>query len=202
LLQNTIIVFVSDHGDMMGSHGLNQKGFVLHYEEALKVPLVIVVPGSEPGRTTDRIVSLLDVMPTLAELAGVPTDAAYDGVDGRSFADVFDSRFACQEREYVVAETFLFGGKEGGSGEYTASDRLEPNKDRMNLSIRTTRYRYIFRWNDHDELYDLQSDPFENRNIRWDPIAAPIIRDLQDKLLAELHTSPNLKERLYSRIWK
>jgi arylsulfatase A-like enzyme len=200
LLQDTIIVFVSDHGDMIGSHGLNQKGFVLHYEEALKVPLVIVVPGSEPQPASDRLVSLMDLVPTLAELAGVQPDEAYEGIDGRSFAGMFDSRIASDRREYVVAETFLFGRKEGGSGEHTAIDRFQPDRDSMNMSIRTTRYRYIFRWNDMDELYDLQADPFENDNIRGEPDSQPVIRELREKLLAELHTCPGLQEKLRARM--
>src|SRR5690606_17530762 len=64
---NTIIVFVSDHGDMMGAHKLVEKGYPLHYEEAVKVPLLIADPDYQAGRITDAMVSLIDVMPTLAD---------------------------------------------------------------------------------------------------------------------------------------
>ncbi|WP_341769402.1 arylsulfatase [Actinomyces bowdenii] len=80
-LENTYIVFVSDHGDMMGDHDLWRKGYP--YEGSSRVPLIISGPGIEPGTRREEIVELRDLMPTLLELVGLPVP---DGVEGRSLA--------------------------------------------------------------------------------------------------------------------
>ena len=80
---DTIVVFTSDHGDMMGDHGLFLKGF-MHYRSSLQVPMVIAVPGIEPGRTT-ALASSIDLGPTLMDLCGI---VACDGIQGASLAPV------------------------------------------------------------------------------------------------------------------
>lgn len=82
-LDNTIIVFTSDHGDTMGAHRLMEKGHLLPYEEATRIPLLIKVPGVAGGSRTSELVSVIDVAPTLLELAGV---AVPPELDGRSMA--------------------------------------------------------------------------------------------------------------------
>ncbi|HEY6738361.1 MAG TPA: sulfatase-like hydrolase/transferase, partial [Actinopolymorphaceae bacterium] len=69
--ERTIVVFTTDHGDMMGAHRLMEKGHLLHYEEALRVPLLIRHPDARQSRT-DNLVSVVDIATTVAELAGVP----------------------------------------------------------------------------------------------------------------------------------
>lgn len=85
-LDNTIIVFSSDHGDMMGDHGLLLKHFV-HYEACLRVPLVIVTPDRAPGRCRS-IVSSIDIAQTLLDLAGLP---AYHDMQGASLVPLLDN---------------------------------------------------------------------------------------------------------------
>ena len=74
---NTVIVFTSDHGDMMGDHALFLKGF-MHYRGTLQVPMVIDVPDLTPGRSPS-LASSIDLGPTLMDLCGI---SAYDGVQG------------------------------------------------------------------------------------------------------------------------
>lgn len=80
--ENTIIVFSSDHGEMLGDHGLYTKS--VPYEASVRVPLMVAGPGVTPG-VSDALVELLDVNATLCELAGVPT---LEHVDACSFAPV------------------------------------------------------------------------------------------------------------------
>ncbi len=88
LADDTIVVFTSDHGDMLGSHGLLTKGVATSYEEVHNIPLVLRVPGmhvsgKQAGRVEDQaLVSLVDLGPTLLDLCGLP---ALDRAQGRSF---------------------------------------------------------------------------------------------------------------------
>jgi arylsulfatase A-like enzyme len=206
LADDIIIVYTSDHGDMMGSHGLNMKGYPLHYEEALKVPLVISVPGKEHApAATEQLVSLMDIMPTLAELTGIRLNGSYDGIDGNSFASLLDpslqdSSIEGLVKEYVIAETFLVDGDEGDSGVHRDTALFHPDTHSINLSIRTKQYRYVFRWNDIDELYDHRIDPYENANIWRETGSEAIIRPLQQLLLEELRTNPNLYEHVKAKM--
>jgi arylsulfatase len=197
-LANTIVVFTSDHGDMLGSHGLNQKGFPLHYEETLHVPLLIAHPDLPMGQSVDGLVSLIDLLPSLADLAGIPLERI---IDGRSFAAALTGNDGAATREFVTAESYQVGGEPekqgGGNGEYFAADQFDPQRDSINLSIRTRTHRYIFRWRDHDELYDLVSDPDENHNIVDDPGAREIVAGLRQTLAASLQGAfPTVSERL------
>jgi arylsulfatase A-like enzyme len=84
--QNTIIIFSSDHGLALGSHGLMGKQSL--YEHSMKSPLIFVGPGIRNGRS-DALVYLMDIYPTLCDLAGIPIPASRDG---RSFAPVVTGR--------------------------------------------------------------------------------------------------------------
>jgi len=208
-LDDTIVVFLSDHGDMIGSHGLNQKGHALHYEETLRVPLIITHPDLAGGWRIDDFVSLIDLLPSLAELAGVGIDRDSDGI---SFAPFLSRSDAPAIRAYVTAESYAIHGDSGaagavalpdqvgGHGEYISPDQFDPNRDSINLSIRTQTHRYIFRWNDRDELYDVNRDPGENRNISGEPGTAPVIGRLRHALADSLQgTFPAVIQRLRNR---
>ncbi|MFB9279433.1 sulfatase-like hydrolase/transferase [Cohnella cellulosilytica] len=188
LYDDTILVYLSDHGDMMGAHGLIKKGFPLHYEEALNVPLIIANAGGRAGSVPDALVSLLDVMPTLAALTGVELEQA---IDGRSFAGILDERAQTQHRECVLAETFRLGPDESAveGGEVRAPDTFDPETDSVNLSIRTDRLKYIFRYRDIEELYDLQRDPGENSNVAGAPEYADELAAMRSMLIDELTPS-------------
>ncbi len=200
-LDNTIVVFTSDHGDMLGSHCLTEKGHELHYEETLRVPLIITHPDAGHGHRADHFVSLIDLLPTLAELAGIRLNVP---IDGRSFATITTDTAPPPDRDHVIAESYLIDGQAGGQGEYTAPEDFDGARDSANLSIRTRMHRYVFRWDDHDELYDLTSDPYENINIVGQPGAEPIVADLLAMLAQSMHDAPPaIVERLRreSEVW-
>jgi choline-sulfatase len=134
MVENTLVVFASDHGEQVGDHGL----FIKHtaYESSMRVPLLVAGPGVAPG-TSDALVELFDLNPTLAELAGLPPQPK---LDARSFASVLHGEAKAHRDACVTCE-------EG----YRA--------------IRERRYKYIETTNDLAELYDLETDPEENRNI-------------------------------------
>ena len=77
--KNTLIIFMSDHGEMLGDHGLVAKG-CRFYEGLVRVPLIFSWPGQiESGLVSDALVELIDIAPTLLELAGVPKPARMQG---------------------------------------------------------------------------------------------------------------------------
>jgi arylsulfatase A-like enzyme len=166
LSENTIVVFTSDHGDMLGSHGLNKKGYPLHYDEALRVPLVISGPGIAPHHRIDGLVSLIDLVPTLAALCNVDLPATHDG---ESFADALHGDANWQGRSHVFAESYQIDGTESGTGDPVDRSTFDLRRDGINVSIRTRQYRYIYRLHDHEELYDLVNDPGEQTNIAFAP---------------------------------
>lgn len=181
-LDRTIVVYTSDHGDMMGAHGLVAKGHVLHYEEAQRVPLLLRHPDAGPARS-DGLVSMIDVGPTLTELAGVAWPAE---IDGRSFASTVGDSSGPPFREHVVAETFTVDGHQHGHGEYVPATDWDASRDEMNLSIRTPNLRYIYRSADRDELYDLSRDPGESRDLAGEPDRAADRTRLRATLAAEI----------------
>lgn len=166
-LDRTIIVYTSDHGDMMGAHRLMEKGHLLHYEEALRVPLLVRHPDVATASSTSNLVSVVDIAATLTALAGLPSEAD----DGRSFAGMVGGS-AEPTRDHVTAETVLYDMHHDAHGQHTDPASWDPSKDAINLSIRTDSLRYIYRSRDISELYDHSRDPHEQVNVAADPAYA------------------------------
>jgi arylsulfatase A-like enzyme len=113
---NTIIVCLSDHGDMLGQHRL--WGKAVFYDMAARIPLIIAPPAKDhrlgpPGSTDDRLVDLSDLMPTLLALAGLPIPASVEGINlterasrsslyGECGYDVFDTRMLRDEQYKLI----------------------------------------------------------------------------------------------------
>jgi N-acetylglucosamine-6-sulfatase len=156
MLDNTVVVFTSDHGYFYGEHGLNEERR-LAYEETIRVPLLIrFPPKAAAGSVAAEMVLGLDLAPTLLELAGLQPTA---GMQGRSLVPVL-SRTARDWRQSFLVEYF--------------SDTVFPRVLKMGYSaVRTDRFKYIqYReLEGMDELYDLAADPYEERNLFGEPEA-------------------------------
>jgi arylsulfatase len=120
---------------MLGDHGLYTKSVA--YEASLRVPLLLAGPGIAPGRTSDALVELIDLHPTLCELVGIPTQ---ENIDAQSFAPLLRGERATHRDDVVSAI-------------------------RNWRCIRTHHYKLIQNYNDLTELYDLRQDPHELHNI-------------------------------------
>jgi len=198
VLANTIVVCATDHGDMMGSHGLNQKGHPMHYEETNRVPLIVTHPELRGGVRVGSLVSLMDVLPTLADLTGVSLNGE---VEGFSLAGLMEGRIGRRVRDSVLSETFLVNGKPGGNGEYFDPRRFAEERDVVNLSIRTEKEKYVFHYDDSDELYDMESDPGEMRNLIEVPSYGSRKVKLRQRLLADLRDDmPRLAETVVGKM--
>lgn len=193
LRESTIVVFTSDHGDMLGSHQLNKKGYPLHYEETLRVPCIAAGPGIPRGERSAALMSLMDLLPTIAGLCGVDMPAKTEGVDCSA---VWQGRDTAGPREYVIAESFLVNSSEGGDGSLVDPAGFDPRVDSLNVSIRTQTWRYIWRQRDCDELYNLDNDPFELDNLVADNQSMASGHDLRSILTRYIARAiPNLAEQ-------
>ncbi|MEE2658904.1 MAG: sulfatase-like hydrolase/transferase [Candidatus Latescibacterota bacterium] len=155
-LDNTIVIFMSDHGDMVGEHGLMHKG-CRFYDPLVRVPLVLSWPGRfSQGLVADGLVELIDLAPTLLDLAGVEVPSR---VQGRSLLSLLGGESDPGEhREFVRSEFY---------------HALSPvNRDHIHGTYATmirTRDHKLCSYHGHDfgELYDLTKDPGEFENL-WD----------------------------------
>lgn len=188
LIDNTIIVFWSDHGYMLGEHGLWQKQNL--FESTARQPLMIYAPGYSQGRVCNGIVEMLDIYPTVAEIAGLQ---APDELDGRSLVKLLKDpsaewdypAFTQQARTLISqgSSTFRMGGSSLFSFNPMLNDR---NTTVFGRTIRVDRYRYT-EWNeglDGVELYDYQNDPEEHINQADNPHYKNIVTELSAKLRA------------------
>ena len=162
MTENTHIIFASDHGEMLGDHGLYTKSVA--YEASLRVPLVIAGPGIEGGRVSDSLVELIDLNPTICQLAGLPPQG---GIDGLSLVPVIDGRSETHRTETVSAL-------------------------RNFRCLRSERYKLIQNYNSVTELYNLEEDPEELRNLAgYEP---DIVRGLGQRLRQRFAVDPRIGE--------
>ncbi|MCL5269119.1 MAG: sulfatase-like hydrolase/transferase [bacterium] len=147
----TLVLYTSDHGDMVGAHGIVGKSIQGFYDDLMHVPLIMRLPGVIPaGKRVGDLVSSVDIMPTLLDYAGQTIPSA---VQGRSLRPLIEGRPGAAGRDYVFGES------------------THPGAKMVNRMVRSKRWKYIWRSDRHLELYDMQSDPDENFNLIGNPAA-------------------------------
>ncbi|MBN9389012.1 MAG: sulfatase-like hydrolase/transferase [Chloroflexi bacterium] len=154
-LENTLVIFMTDHGEMLGDHGIYLKG-PYFYEPAIHLPLVISWPGViRQGGRHDNLVELVDIAPTLLEAVGLPV---YEGMQGVSLWPTLTGQEDGQaSRDYVYSEYY---------------NAMPWHKDPLPFAtmVRSNRYKLVnFHGLNMGELYDLETDPLERNNLWNDP---------------------------------
>jgi len=157
--ENTVVVFASDHGDMLGERGMWYKKTL--FESAIRVPLFAAGPGIATGRT-DAPVSLIDLLPTFVEIAGSSADAIPTPLDGRSLAPALSG--ATLSTQDVLAE-HLDGG--------TAAPRVMIRDGPLKL-VASKAYPPM--------LFNLEDDPLELLDLAADPAHATDLQRLQARV--------------------
>ena len=166
LTENTIVVYTSDQGFYLGEHGWFDKRFM--YEESLRTPLLIRYPKEiKPGTKINSLVQNLDFAPTFLDYAGV---AIPKEMQGESFRNV------------VAEKTKKFRD----AIYYTYYEYPSIHMVKRHYGIRTDRYKLIHFYYDVDEweLYDLQKDPHEMKNVYNDPAYLKVRKTMHKKLSA------------------
>ena len=158
LEEDTIVLFTSDHGDLLGSHQLFNKN--AHYDEAVRVPMAIRYPRRiKPAVISEQIASLVDVMPTLLELCGVPVP---DSVQGTSLTPVLEGR------EETVGENAAFI-------ETSTADGIRTHRFMYSVNRKKPR---------QEQLFDCEADPFQMNDLSAEPAHAQTLASLRERLAA------------------
>jgi arylsulfatase A-like enzyme len=167
LRDNTMIIFMSDHGEMMGAHGMREKNVML--EESVRVPLIINYPGKIAGRKIETPVSLINIFPTIMDYVGIKAES-----DSYSLMNLANGKAA--KTDFVVSEWNW------------------PNQDVPNLMVRTKEWKLLIsRYNKKknvDALFDLKNDPNELNNLLYSNKVANLktAEELKTKLVDYLES--------------
>ena len=160
LKKNTVVVLASDHGFHMGEKDYLYKNSL--WEESTRVPLIMRVPDvSIPDSKVKKVVSLIDVYPTLMDFCGLSDDTLKNekgrALDGHSLRTLIENPEAKSWKGEKPALTVVYAGPE-----------FKNDPTLQHYAIRTDRYRYILYNNGKEELYDHQNDPNEWNNLVLD----------------------------------
>jgi arylsulfatase A-like enzyme len=151
--QNTVVVFLSDHGDCHGAHRWNQK--TVFYDESSRVPFIISWKGKTPKGTSDILLNTgIDVFPTLCDLTGIDIPK---GLPGKSLKDPAQGKAPTWSREFIVSQNHMV------QCEPVDGKDLKPH-GRM---VRSNRYKYcVYSEGElRESLIDMQNDPGEMKNL-------------------------------------
>jgi arylsulfatase len=179
LADNTVVFFLSDHGEALGDHGMWGKG-PYHFDSIIRIPFLVVWPGHvQPGSRCDDVMSLIDFAPTVLDIADVPIPEGVNPPEaeapfapppwpGRSFLPILIGEGVTSKRKVLV----------------------EMDEDYLGFKIRTLVTKQnrltIYSGQDYGELFDLENDPHELNNL-WDDPAWQTTKDaLQIEMLQEI----------------
>lgn len=168
---DTIILFTADHGEHLGHHGLIRKPS-FHYDETLRVPLIVKRPGQTEHRRVDGLVELVDLYPTLLGLLGIESNPGAQGLD-LSDALVNEGPIGREDiySDIYQLDPMLFDKQ---SGPYCACRTIRTENWKLN----------VYPEDDLEscQLFDLKNDPLESRNLFLDPVC----RDKREEMLFRL----------------
>jgi len=167
-LESTLVIYMGDNGFAFGEHGLIDKRTA--YEESMRVPMLARCPELfSGGRTVKEVVAGLDIMPTVLATAGAPVPR---GLDGLNCLPLLQDK-PVQWRRELLYEYYW--------------ERNFPQTPTMH-ALRGERFKFIRYqgiW-DSDELYDLQEDPSESRNLIFDPRYTATAKEMRERLFDTL----------------
>jgi len=160
LAENTFIIFTSDHGEMLGERGLWWKSALL--DHSARVPMIFSFPGRLPeNERRSGVISNIDLAPTMCEIAGIPVPDFFEG-----------------QSAVALLEGETGGWKDEALVEYLAHGAIHPQ-----AALRKGRYKLIYSMHERSQLYDLEADPYELRDLAHEARYAPVARAMERELL-------------------
>lgn len=178
LAEDTIIVFSGDHGDMLGERNLWYK--MSFFEGSARVPMIVHYPKGYEAKRVKQSVSTMDLLPTFVEMANPDTQHQYAmPIQGRSLIGHLTG--SANVHDEVI-------------GEYFGEGTIAPL-----FMIRRGAYKYVHCSMDPDQLYHLESDPFELTNLACDPTYADIYREFRQEALARWDSEALTQDVLVSQ---
>jgi choline-sulfatase len=160
LADTTRIVYSTDHGDNLGNRHMWGKS--VHYEEAAAIPMIVAGPGIPAGKTCKTPVTLVDIYPTIVRSVGIEPDAQDKALPGQSLVEIANA--PCDPERVAF-------------GEYHAAASITA----MYL-VRKGRWKYIHHVGFQPELFDLETDPGETRDLGTDPAHAATVAMMEAEL--------------------
>lgn len=186
-IDRTVVACFTDHGEYLGDYGLIEKWPAGVNDCLVREPLVMAGPGITPGNVAGGLVEMIDLLPTVLELAGV--DAAHthfgrslvpllvDGSRAHRAAAFSEGGFAIREEPLTESGSFPYDLK----GAIQHDDPISVGRV---IAMRTQEWTYVYRLYEQDELYDRRTDPGETVNRIDDPALADVITALREQVLA------------------
>jgi len=178
LIDNTLVIFTSDHGEQLGDHWMMNKGG--YFDQSYRIPLIVrdPRPGAARGLKVERFTEAVDIMPTILEAIGAPVPLE---ADGRSLGP------------FLRGEGAPASWREEAHWEYDFRDAADDDVERrfgltlhqcvLNV-IRSERYKYVHFTRLTPLFFDLAEDPGETTNLAGDPAYAPLVLKYAQKLLS------------------
>jgi len=166
MFENTLLIITSDHGDLLGEHGLLHHEFVL-YEPLIKVPFIIRFPDLfRKGEKYSGLVQTLDILPTLDDYLGIEWTDVSREIQGKSLLKLIENK---EEREFTISERSDWSPATS-IGKIAHLEKRYPSFEWRKyaheiVALRTDEYKYIWSSEGRDELYDLRYDPQESNNL-------------------------------------
>lgn len=176
LCPDALVIYTSDHGDMLGSHRLQTKNAAF-YKEICNIPLLVRDGRSGERGVVDYPASHIDITPTILDYFSIPTPKL---LEGRSMLPQIRNS-SLRINDYVYTEFTRYEVDHDGFGGL-----------QMMRSVTDGRYKLSINLMDSDELYDLESDPEEVENLIWNPDYAEIRNRLHDRLIAHMDETRDL----------
>ena len=165
---DALVIYTSDHGEMMFAHGLNKKGPAM-YEEITNIPLIVRSPGTIPANSaSDALISLVDITPTILDYFNAEIPPV---ISGQSFMPVLKNPDR-KNRDVLFME---FGRFEIDHDGYTGFQPIRSAFD--------GRFKLVINLLDNDEFYDLDNNPGETINLIDDPKTSAIRDQLHDRII-------------------
>ena len=182
LTDNTVIAFISDHGDMMGDHRLFWKGMYT-FRGCVNIPLLVAAPGMSAGPTSDALVSQIDLMPSILDLCDVPLP----GSQWTRQEEPFQRGFEMPLNLYPGRSwTGLLDGTADSIRDAVVIENDDPTSGYLVRALVTRTHRLtVYPGTRDGELFDLADDPHELDNLWYDPACAQLRADLTRQLLDE-----------------